>query len=114
MDGNTLSSTTGGVTITAPSGQNVEVGGTNVKLTATEANFTLIEATTLRADTIQNDTSNGDISISTQGTGVVDFNTATQTTIGANGAASALTANPVGYLKIKIGGADRIIPFYNA
>jgi hypothetical protein len=114
MDGNTLSSTTGGVTITAPSGQNVEVGGTNVKLTATEANFTLMEATTVRADTIQNDTSNGDISISTQGTGVVDFNTATQTTIGANGAASALTANPVGYLKIKIGGADRIIPFYNA
>jgi hypothetical protein len=45
---------------------------------------------------------------------VVDFNTATQSTIGANGAASALTANPVGYLKIKIAGADRIIPFYNA
>ena len=114
MDGNALSSTTGGVTITAPAGQNVEVGGNNVKLMATEANFTLAEITTLRTDSLQNDTSDGDISISTQGTGVVDFNTATQSTIGANGAASALTANPVGYLKIKIAGADRIIPFYNA
>ena len=114
MDGNTLSSTTGGVTITAPAGQNVEVGGTNVKLTATEANFTLMEATTVRADVLEIDTSNGDLTINTQGTGTIDFNTPTQSTIGANGAASALTANPVGYLKIKIGGADRIIPFYNA
>ena len=114
MDGNTLSSTTGGVTISAPAGQNVEVGGTNVKLTATEANFTLMEATTVRADALEIDTSNGDLSINTQGTGTIDFNTPTQSTIGANGAASALTANPVGYLKIKIGGADRIIPFYNA
>lgn len=40
-------------------------------------------------------------------------NAATQTTIGANGAASALTANPVGYLKITIGGINRIIPYYN-
>ena len=114
MVGNTLSSTTGGVTITAPAGQNVEVGGTNVKLTATEANFTLMEATTVRADVLEIDTSNGDLTINTQGTGTIDFNTPTQSTIGANGAASALTANPVGYLKIKIGGADRIIPFYNA
>jgi hypothetical protein len=114
MDGNTLSSTTGGVTITAPAGQNVEVGGTNVKLTATEANFTLMEATTVRADVLEIDTSNGDLTINTQGTGTIDFNTPTQSTIGANGAASALTANPVGYLKIKIAGADRIIPFYNA
>ena len=114
MDANTISSTSGGVTITAPAGQNVEVGGTNVKLTATEANFTLMEATTVRADALEIDTSNGDLSINTQGTGTIDFNTPTQSTIGANGAASALTANPVGYLKIKIGGADRIIPFYNA
>ena len=83
-------------------------------MTAAEFQATLAEITTLRADTIQNDTSNGDIVVSTQGTGVVDFNTGTQSTIGANGAASALTANPVGYLKIKIAGADRIIPFYNA
>ena len=40
----------------------------------------------------------------------MDF--ATQTTIGANGAASALTANPVGYIIIDISGTERIIPFY--
>jgi len=113
MDGNTISSTSGGVTITAPAGQNVEVGGANVKLTATEANFTLMEATTLRADTIQNDTSDGDITISTQGTGVIDLNTATQSTVGSAGGASALPATPTGYIKIKIAGTMRVIPFYD-
>jgi hypothetical protein len=38
---------------------------------------------------------------------------ATATTIGANGAASALTANPVGYIIIEIGGTQRKIPYYN-
>jgi hypothetical protein len=76
MDGNALSSTTGGVTITAPAGQNVEVGGNGVKLMANEANFTLAEITTLRTDSLQNDTSNGDISISTQGTGQINLNAA--------------------------------------
>ena len=113
MDGNTLSSTTGGVTITAPAGQNVAVGGTGVKLTANEANFTLMEATTMRTDAIQNDTSNGDISISTQGTGVIDLNTATQATVGSAGGANALPATPTGYIKIKIAGTMRVIPFYD-
>jgi len=113
MDANTISSTTGGVTITAPSGQDVAIGGTGVKLTATEANFTLAEITTLRADTIQNDTSDGDISISTQGTGVIDLNTATQSTVGSAGGANALPATPTGYIKIKIAGTMRVIPFYD-
>lgn len=58
-----------------------------------------------------------DISFNMVSTGrlrVVDQNsTQTQTTIGANGAASALTANPVGYLKIKINNTEYIIPYYN-
>lgn len=58
-----------------------------------------------------------DISFNMVSTGrlrVVDQNsTQTQTTIGANGAASALTANPVGYLKIKINDTEYIIPYYN-
>ena len=102
LDGNTLSSTSGGITLSPAAGQNVAVGGTNVKLTATEANFTLMEATTVRADALQNDTSDGDISISTQGTGVVDLNTATQSTVGSAGGASALPGTPTGYIKIKI------------
>jgi hypothetical protein len=113
LDGNVLSSTTGGITLTPANDQNVTISGTNVKLTAGEANFTLMEATTVRADALQNDTSDGDISISTQGTGVVDLNTATQSTVGSAGGASALPGTPTGYIKIKIAGTMRVIPFYD-
>jgi len=72
LDGNTISApSSGGITLTPAAGQNVTVSGTNTKLTAGEANFTLCEATTLRADALQNDTSDGDLAISTQGTGAV-------------------------------------------
>lgn len=36
-----------------------------------------------------------------------------QTTVGAAGAASALPANPVGYIKVKVNGANYIVPVYN-
>jgi hypothetical protein len=110
MDGNTLSATSGGITIDAAAGQNITF---NKKIAAGEADITLLQATTARVDTLQNDTSNGDISISTQGTGVVDFNTATQTTVGSAGGANALPGTPTGYLEVKIGGTARVIPFYD-
>jgi hypothetical protein len=71
LDGNTLSATSGGITLTPATSQNVTVGGT---LIASEANFTLMEATTVRTDTLSTDTSNADLTIGTQGTGniVVD------------------------------------------
>jgi hypothetical protein len=59
----------------------VAVTGTNVNFTAGEANFTLCEATTLRADFIQSDTSDADIDITTQGTGVVKLEDQTQLTL---------------------------------
>lgn len=37
----------------------------------------------------------------------------TQTTIGSNGAATALTANPVGYLTVMVGNTPYQIPYYN-
>lgn len=37
----------------------------------------------------------------------------TNTTIGANGAATALTANPVGYITILIGNVAYQVPYYN-
>ncbi len=117
MDGNTISATSGGMTIDAATGQNITF---NKKIISGAADITLIQATTVRADTIQNDTSDGDISVSTQGTGVVDFNTATQSTVGAVGAATHLpldSANeirPLGYLKIKVGGVDAVIPYFSA
>ena len=120
LDGNVLSATSGGITLTPATGQNVTVSGTNTKLSAGEANFTLMEATTVRADKLEIDTSDGDISINTQGTGTIDFNTPTQTTVGAVGAATHLpldSANeirPLGYLKVKVGGVDAVIPFFSA
>ena len=120
LDGNELSATSGGITLTPATGQQVTVSGTNTKLSAGEANFTLMEATTVRADKLEIDTSDGDMSINTQGTGTIDFNTPTQTTVGAVGAATHLpldSANeirPLGYLKVKVGGVDAVIPFFSA
>jgi fibronectin-binding autotransporter adhesin len=71
LDGNVLSATSGAITLTPADGNNVTIGGTNTNLTAGEANFTLMEATTVRANFISSDTSNADIDITTQGTGVV-------------------------------------------
>lgn len=44
---------------------------------------------------------------------VVGLGGTTQTTIGANGAASALTANPLGYLIFFKGSTKCVIPYYN-
>jgi hypothetical protein len=37
----------------------------------------------------------------------------TFTTVGSNGAASALTANPVGYVTVMIGNTAYQMPYYN-
>ena len=58
-------------------------------------------------------TGNVDLTLLPLGTGTIDLRVPTQTTIGANGAASALTANPVGYLKIKVNGTTYQLPYYN-
>lgn len=64
-----------------------------------------------------NATADGDIDISPRGgsgsTARINFKTTTQTGIGANGAATALTANPVGYMKVKINDTEYQIPYYN-
>lgn len=44
-------------------------------------------------------------------TGAHDF-PHTQTTVGAAGSASALPANPTGYVLVVIDGTERAIPFY--
>ena len=113
LDGNVLSATSGAITLTPAANQNVTVSGTNTKLIAAEANFTLMEATTIRGDVLEIDTSDGDLTINTQGTGTIDFNTPTQTTIGSAGGASAIPGAPTGYLKVKIAGTLRVIPFYD-
>ena len=73
IDGNVLSATSGGITLTPADGQNVTVSGTNVQFLSDEVLATLGEFATLRCDTLQNDTSNGNITITAQGTGIVDI-----------------------------------------
>ena len=72
LDGNTVSSTSGGITLSPLAGQNLVLGPTSGGIvTAPELQATLGEFTTLRADALQNDTSDGNLAISTQGTGAV-------------------------------------------
>ena len=71
LNGNVIASSSGSITLTPADDQNVAITGNNVKLTAAEANFTLMEATTVRSNFISSDTTNADIDITTQGTGVV-------------------------------------------
>ena len=108
INGNTISSTSGGINITPLAGQTLSITTAQVL----DLSATLAEITTLRTDKIQSDTSNADILIDTQGTGVVDFRTATQGTVGSAGGASALPATPSGYLEVKIAGTAYVIPYY--
>ena len=110
IDGNVISATTGGITLTPAANQNVALGGI---ATANEIHATLAEITTLRTDKLEIDTSDGDMSINTQGTGTLDFNTPTQSTIGSAGGASALPGAPTGYLKVKVAGTLRVIPYWD-
>ena len=110
IDGNVLSATSGGITLTPAANQTVALGGI---ATANEIHATLAEITTLRTDKLEIDTSNGDMSINTQGTGTLDFNTPTQSTIGSAGGASALPGAPTGYLKVKVAGTLRVIPYWD-
>lgn len=55
----------------------------------------------------------GGITLNLRSSELVLANPSTRTTIGANGAATALTANPVGYIDIDIGGFNYQMPYYN-
>ena len=72
-----------------------------------------LDGVTITDNTIKSNASNADLQIGTSGTGVIDVLTATQTTVGSAGGASALPGQPTGYIKIKIGGTLRVIPFYD-
>ena len=56
---------------------------------------------------------NEDLQLDANGTGYIDVRTDTQTTVGSAGGASALPGAPTGYIKIKIGGTLRVIPFWD-
>ena len=82
MDGNTLSTTSGSITIQPAAGTNLVLAPTgNGVVTAPEFQATLGEFVTLRTDTLSTDTSNADLTIGTQGTGkiVLDVDTMRRT-----------------------------------
>jgi hypothetical protein len=81
-----------------------------------EANGTgsvVMDKVSITDNKITTHVSNADLQLDTDGTGYLDIRTDTQTTIGSAGGASAMPATPTGYLKIKIGGTLRVIPFYD-
>jgi hypothetical protein len=75
IDGNSISSTSGSITLSPLAGQNLVLGATgNGVVTASEFQATLGEFVTLRTDTLSTDTSDGDLTIGTQGTGKIVLN----------------------------------------
>jgi hypothetical protein len=73
----------------------------------------VLEEVSIRDNEITTHLSNADLKLNTDGTGLIDIRTPTQTTVGSAGGANALPATPTGYIKIKIGGTTRVIPFYD-
>ena len=73
----------------------------------------VLEEVSITDNEITTHLSNADLKLNTDGTGLIDIRTPTQTTVGSAGGANALPATPTGYIKIKIGGTTRVIPFYD-
>ena len=81
-----------------------------------EANGTgsvVLDQISITDNTITTHVSNADLKLDTDGTGYLDILTDTQSTVGSAGGASALPGAPTGYVKIKIGGTLRVIPFWD-
>jgi hypothetical protein len=123
ITGNTISAQNadGGIAITANGTGLITLNSNTVQ--ATNIQVTTLGVTTANVSgvlTVQGTTitdrietaSNADLLLDPQGTGTVDLNVATQTTVGAAGAGSALPATPSGYIKIKIAGSSFVVPFY--
>jgi hypothetical protein len=73
----------------------------------------VLEEISITDNKITTHNSNADLQLDTDGTGYLDIRTDTQTTVGSAGGGDALPGTPTGYIKIKIGGTLRVIPFYD-
>ena len=73
----------------------------------------VVDQVSITDNKITTHVSNADLQLDTDGTGYLDIRTDTQATVGSAGSASALPGQPTGYIKIKIGGTLRVIPFYD-
>jgi len=61
---------------------------------------------------ISTTSSNANLELRTSGTGTVQLNVPTQSTVGAAGGANALPATPSTYFKINVDGTDYVVPAY--
>jgi len=99
-------------------------GGVNVGLTVDGAadvyvsnNLYVTRTATVGSITIDNNKittseTNADIELDPNGTGTVDFQVVSQSTVGPAGIASALPATPSTYFKIKVNGVEYVVPAY--
>ena len=98
--------------------------GSNAKILTNSSNADIIlephgtgsvvmDQVSITDNKISTHVSNADLQLDTDGTGFIDIRTDTQATVGSAGGASALPGQPTGYIKIKIAGTLRVIPFYD-
>jgi len=103
-------------------GAKIQANSTNddVVLESNGTGSVVLDQVSITDNKITTHVSNADLQLDTDGTGLIDFRTDTQTTVGAVGAATHLpldSANeirPVGYLRIKISGTEYVVPYFNA
>jgi len=96
-------------------GAKIQANSTNddVVLESNGTGSVVVDQISITDNKITTHVSNADLQIDTDGTGFIDILTDTQATVGSAGGASALPGQPTGYIKIKIGGTLRVIPFYD-
>jgi hypothetical protein len=90
-----------------------EVTGQDIVLETNGSGSVVVDQVSITDNKITTHVSNADLQLDTDGTGYLDIRTDTQTTVGSAGGGDALPATPTGYIKIKIGGTLRVIPFYD-
>ena len=104
-----------GNTLFMMAGSKIQPNDTNADVVI-ESNGTgsvVVDQVSITDNKITTHVSNADLQLDTDGTGYLDIRTDTQATVGSAGSASALPGQPTGYIKIKIGGTLRVIPFYD-
>ena len=96
-------------------GAKIQANSTNddVVLESNGTGSVVVDQISITDNKITTHVSNADLQIDTDGTGFIDILTDTQATVGSAGGASALPGQPTGYIKIKIAGTLRVIPFYD-
>ena len=102
-------------------GSKIQANSTNgdVVLESNGTSSVVLDQVSITDNTITTHVSNADLKLDTDGTGLIDFRTDTQTTVGATGEAthlpmdSANEVRPVGYLRIKVSGSEYVIPYFS-